>query len=62
MTARTVSQPTEYEIETRGMALAVDYLKASGEDQAATVLLNEVSRRIRAFHAAIQPAGEEVSA
>ncbi len=48
MTARTVDRPaaTEFEIETRGMAKAVDLLMKDGQGRAANLLLEEISRRI----------------
>lgn len=56
MTKRTADLPgpTEFEIETRGMALAADLLDSKGEYAASRLILREVLERQRAFRAALE--------
>lgn len=49
MTTRAMERmaPTEFEIETRGMAIAADLLYAAGFDTAGHLVLVEVNDRIK---------------
>jgi hypothetical protein len=56
MTARTPEMPglTEFEIETRGMAISADLLHAAGQDDAANILIRRVLERQTAFRKAME--------
>lgn len=56
MTARTAHMPgpAEFEIETRGMAIAADLLNSKGLDESARVVMQGVVDRQREFRDAME--------
>jgi hypothetical protein len=56
MTKRTADMPgpTEFEIETRGMAIAADVLNDAGHHDSASILVRRVLERQSAFRKAME--------